>query len=216
MFAVLEEIQQDVPQRQQPPPSPATPAAPTSPQHDRFGYAIPCRKSSTKSAKPVAYAVVNMAQKQSSNKSTGLEGSEKTDAQISEPAVAATAGTGDEEIEPYATVNLITINAGRQKQCGSTVKQSHTKKEEDDNTGKIPIEPMYAEIAKPGTMATTNQTKDDYMIEPYASVNIPYEYKTLKKHKVSSNTINTPMSTPSRLEMSNNALCNNLMTTVVT
>ena len=219
MFAVLEEIQRDV-QRHQPPPSPATPAAPTCPQHDSFGYAIPCRKSSTKNAKSEAYAIVNVAQKRSSNKSTSSEGSEKIDAQISEPAVAATAGTSNEEIEPYASVNIITMNGGCQKQqdSGSSVKQPHAKKKEDNDNGKIsytPIEPMYAEIAKPGIMTTTNQTKDDDIIEPYASVDIPHGYNTSKKHKFTSDTINSAMPTLSRFEMGSNALCNNLMTTVV-
>lgn len=209
MFAVLEQIQRGVQQ----PPSPATPAAPTTPQHDSFGYAIPCRGRATRNAEPEAtsaqehaYAVVDVTTRNKEN---------KTDIQ---PAVGALAGTNNEGIEAYATVDIIAMKNARQKQMAfqsettHNTKRPHDKMEEHESTGEVsliykPVDPMYAEVAETGAIATTYvlTTEDDDKIEPYATVDIPYKQMALKKHKVTSTPINAALS---KLETDQNGMCN--------
>ena len=217
MFAVLEQIQRDVQQ----PPSPATPAAPTTPQHDDFGYAIPCRSSAaTRNAKPEAtsaqehaYAVVDVTQKRL------LHGKNRNEENKTESAVAAVAGTNNGGIEAYATVDITAMKDARQKQIAfqdrettHDTKQLHGKAEEHESTAKVslirkPVDPMYAEVAETGAIATTYvlTTEDDGTIAPYATVDIPYKYKGSKKHQVTSIPINAAMS---KLETDQNGMCN--------
>ena len=236
MFAVLEQIQRDI---QQSPPLPATPAAPTTPQHDSFGYAIPCRRSSsTRNAEPVAtsaqehpYAVVDVTQKRLShrkNKATRDEGNKPSvsahSSQSDEPAVEAIARASDGRIEPYATVDITAMKDARQKQKAlqdhetthENTKQPHARVGEHDNTRETssvhkPVDPIYDEVAKTEVITTTYLlTTEDDTIEPYAMVEIPYKYKTSKKHKVTCDTIKTsnPINTAlSKLETDKNGMC---------
>ena len=219
MFAILEQIQRGM----QLPPSPATPAAPTTPQHDSFGYAIPCRSGATRNAEPEAtsaqehaYAVVDVTQKQllhGKNKTTRNEGNK------TEPTVAAVVGTNKERIEAYATVDIMAMKNARQKQKAfqgrvttHNAKQPHNKVEQE-STGEVshkPVDPMYAEVAETGAIATTCvlTTKDDNTIEPYATVDIPYKHKASKKHELAFKA-STPINAPfSKLETDQNGICN--------
>ena len=137
--------------------------------------------------------------------------------------MAAVAETNDKgTIDPYATVDIIAMRDARQKQMAfqdrettrENTKLPHTKMEEHDSTGEIssvhePVDPMYAEVAKTGTIATSYllTTKDD-TIEPYATVDIPYKHKITKRHKVTCDT-STPIDVAlSKLETDKSSMCN--------
>lgn len=142
------------------------------------------------------------------------------------------ASTVDEGITPYATVDIIAMNVTRQKQKASTdhesaydeVRQPHTTtiKMECNGTGNSPsvhetpeVDPLYAEVTEPGTIAVTNHppvaTENGKLIEPYATVNIPYKHTTSTDHKITCDAIRTcaPINAAlSKLEIDNSNMCN--------
>lgn len=248
MFTVLEQIQNDV--QQLAPLPPVTPATPTTVKHDDFGYAIPCKKSSssktssspknssTRDAKPVVtagqenhYAVIDLVQKKLSHekKATGNCSQDavhtlqseavKSDSTRPAEAVAATptiAATSDDGIEPYASIDIVMNGTYQKQKMPTNCEAAHvsTKEPECNGKGYSPsvhepgnVEPMYAEVTKPSAMVTTNHplTIANDKIEPYATVNIPYKYKTSKKHKAKRD--NLKSCTPINAALSN-AMCN--------
>lgn len=190
-------------------------------------------------AQEYPYAVVDVTQKQTSreentetdgngNCSSALQSEEsETDKVETQPPVAATsitAETGDKEIEPYATVKVTSV--AHQKQMESTnhehtydeVRQPHTKME-SDVTGNgtsvhehTEIEPLYAEVTEPGIRVTTiTKVDDELLVEPYATVDLPYKHNATKNHKLTHDNLKTctPLNAGlSKLETDESDMCN--------
>ena len=183
-------------------------------KHDSFGYAVPSKNDSARIAKPTCtpYAVVNVTQKQLSHEKNNNTKCTENDSsvpshlavseesaepnkveplysEVTEPMITATCSTAEnsDEIEPYATVDILVMDSASQKQktltevvhnSSDSVMQSHapakseyTGAREDPLAHKpVKTEPMYSKVTE---FAAAKASRINHHIYEEVQVTVP-------------------------------------------